>query len=140
MKYSDKLKDPRWQKKRLSILERDDWTCQYCEDNESTLHVHHLNYATEDPWDEENNNLVTICESCHKKEHKHRERYEKELLYLLKNKLYSAYDLEILCEGLRIEQIGYKRNLISAVIGQIRVSPKFQNTVVELFRNYREIL
>jgi len=140
MKYSDKLKDPKWQKKRLTILERDDWTCQYCYDTESTLHVHHLNYTTEDPWNEEDDNLVTTCEACHKKEHDHREKYEKELLYLLKNKLYSSDDLDILCAGLRLEQIGYSRNLISTVIGQVRVSPKFQNTVVELFRNYKEIL
>jgi hypothetical protein len=26
-KYSDKLKDPRWQKKRLQIMERDNWCC-----------------------------------------------------------------------------------------------------------------
>ena len=37
--YSQKLKDPRWQKKRLQILERDEWNCQICHDNESTLVV-----------------------------------------------------------------------------------------------------
>ena len=26
MSYSDKLKDPRWQRKRLEIFERDNWT------------------------------------------------------------------------------------------------------------------
>ena len=25
--YKQKLKDPRWQKKRLKVLERDDWKC-----------------------------------------------------------------------------------------------------------------
>ena len=32
MGYSEKLKDPRWQKKRLEILERDNFRCQYCGD------------------------------------------------------------------------------------------------------------
>jgi len=35
--YAEKLKDPRWQKKRLEIMERDEWTCQWCVDSESPL-------------------------------------------------------------------------------------------------------
>jgi hypothetical protein len=34
--YSDKLKNPKWQKIRLQVLERDEWCCQYCFDGEST--------------------------------------------------------------------------------------------------------
>ena len=33
--YSEKLKDPRLQKKRLQILERDNWTCQTVAWNEA---------------------------------------------------------------------------------------------------------
>ena len=44
MEYAEKLKDPRWQKKRLEILERDAWVCQKCFDTKSTLHVHHRIY------------------------------------------------------------------------------------------------
>lgn len=33
MTYSQKLRDPRWQKKRLEILERDSFTCQHCHDH-----------------------------------------------------------------------------------------------------------
>ena len=51
-KYSDKMKDPRWQKKRLEIFERDGWSCCRCGDTESTLNVHHLRYVPgHDPWD-----------------------------------------------------------------------------------------
>lgn len=38
--YLEKLKDPRWQKRRLEIFQRDEFTCQVCFDTESTLHVH----------------------------------------------------------------------------------------------------
>lgn len=62
--YQKKLLDPRWQKKRLKILERDDWTCQRCGDSTSFLHVHHLSYGKE-PWDVSNDLLVTLCENCH---------------------------------------------------------------------------
>jgi 5-methylcytosine-specific restriction endonuclease McrA len=34
--YGDKLKDPRWQKRRLEIFKRDEWTCQQCGDTETT--------------------------------------------------------------------------------------------------------
>ncbi len=64
MTYSDKLKDPRWQKKRLQILERDNWKCKKCSDEETPLHVHHLEYNG-DPWETDNKYLVTLCEHCH---------------------------------------------------------------------------
>jgi hypothetical protein len=70
-KYSTKLKDPRWQKKRLQILERDEFTCQNCLDSESTLHVHHKAYIQDrDPWDYPDTLLVTLCEGCHERESK----------------------------------------------------------------------
>lgn len=66
MNYSEKLKDPRWQKKRLEILERDGWKCMGCGDKEKTLHVHHIFYFPgRDPWDIENGFLITFCEECH---------------------------------------------------------------------------
>jgi hypothetical protein len=64
MSYSDKLKDPRWQKKRLQILDRDDFTCRYCSDTETELHVHHLEYNGE-PWQQSNDKLITLCKHCH---------------------------------------------------------------------------
>lgn len=67
--YYELLKDPRWQKKRLEILNRDEFTCQYCGDNESTLHVHHKYYDNKlKPWEYENKFLITFCETCHKDE------------------------------------------------------------------------
>jgi hypothetical protein len=66
MSYQEKLKDPRWQKKRLEILQRDKWTCRFCGEKEKTLHVHHLFYFKDrDPWDIDNGFLLTLCEDCH---------------------------------------------------------------------------
>ena len=65
--YSEKLKDPRWQKKRLEILERDEWECKACGDKDTTLHVHHIFYIPgKEPWEIPNGLLVTFCERCHK--------------------------------------------------------------------------
>ena len=69
MTYSEKLKDPRWQKKRLEILNRDKFTCQSCGDNTKTLHVHHQLYQRNfDPWDYDDRMLLTLCEDCHQSE------------------------------------------------------------------------
>lgn len=68
--YSEKLKDPRWQKLRLEILERDGWRCQCCGDAKSTLHVHHKYYESGfDPWDYDQGTLETLCETCHESMH-----------------------------------------------------------------------
>lgn len=70
-KYSELLRDPRWQKKRLEVMQRDHFTCQHCKDTKSTLNVHHCYYGkTVDgvrrmPWDYEISSLVTLCEDCH---------------------------------------------------------------------------
>lgn len=64
--YSEKLLNPRWQKKRLEILQRDKWSCQICLDKSNTLHVHHLVYhGGLDPWDYEDKDLLTLCDAHH---------------------------------------------------------------------------
>lgn len=66
MTYAEKLKDPRWQKKRLEIFERDGWECKLCFDKNKTLHVHHRSYSRGvEPWDYDNSMLVTLCCDCH---------------------------------------------------------------------------
>lgn len=64
--YSEKLKDPRWQKKRLEVMKANDFCCEICGDGESTLHVHHKEYfKNREPWDYDNKQLSVICEECH---------------------------------------------------------------------------
>jgi hypothetical protein len=66
MNYKELLKDPRWQRKRLEILQRDDFTCRQCGSKENTLHVHHHYYTKgKSPWDYDNRVLVTLCDECH---------------------------------------------------------------------------
>lgn len=67
--YSAKLLDPRWQKLRLQILERDGWACRICFSDSLTLHVHHAIYSDGEPWGVPASWLVTLCFECHEKEH-----------------------------------------------------------------------
>jgi hypothetical protein len=67
--YAKKLLDPRWQKKRLGILNRDEWACRICNDKTKTLHVHHRVYiGSKEPWEVPDSALVTLCEDCHRDE------------------------------------------------------------------------
>ena len=67
--YSEYLKNPKWQKKRLEILSRDNFSCVVCGNGivtDTQVHVHHLSYRKGCmPWEYDNSNFVTLCEQCH---------------------------------------------------------------------------
>jgi hypothetical protein len=66
--HQKKLCTPQWRTKRAEILKRDNSRCVVCSAKEN-LHVHHLAY-TGQPWEAPNDDLVTLCSTCHKKEHR----------------------------------------------------------------------
>ena len=79
MDYSEKLRLPKWQKKRLEIFQRDNFMCVNCGDGEHNLQVHHIEYlGSLEPWEYPNDMLKTLCEPCHGKE-KDRPELEKNL-------------------------------------------------------------
>lgn len=64
--YAQKLKDPRWQKLRLEIMEKDKFQCRGCGSTAKTLSVHHITYIKGmEPWDYHPMYLVTLCDGCH---------------------------------------------------------------------------
>lgn len=68
--YSELLRDPRWQKKRLEVLEEKHWQCEACRETDTTLHVHHKHYVQgREPWDYEDDQLAVLCENCHSSRH-----------------------------------------------------------------------
>ncbi|MCK5617048.1 HNH endonuclease [Candidatus Pacearchaeota archaeon] len=90
MTYQEKLRDPRWQRKRLEIMERDKWECKKCGNDTKTLHVHHRNYENYiDPWDYPNDTLVTLCDSCHTYEHKRLESSNSDTISWMRHSLFS---------------------------------------------------
>lgn len=100
--YSEKRKDPRWQKKRLEVMNRDEFTCQVCFGKETTLNVHHRWYERgKDPWDYPDECFLTLCECCHEVETADRESMESALLSTLKR--------HFLCDGLNSLAHGFAR-------------------------------
>lgn len=100
--YSKKLLDPRWQRKRLEILQRDNFTCTImgCMDNKSTLHVHHLDYIPgKEPWDYPDNYLTTLCVSCHDDITRERLIHEKKIISQVRLKLKDTF-IQMCCAQL----------------------------------------
>jgi hypothetical protein len=66
MTYSEKLKDPRWQRRRLEVLEAAQWKCERCDAGDKTLHVHHNFYRSKtEPWEYPHHAFAALCEECH---------------------------------------------------------------------------
>ena len=67
---TDSYRDPRWQKKRLQVFERDGFKCVACGDVTSPLHAHHISYNGQ-PWETPIDEIQTLCEDCHSSLPKH---------------------------------------------------------------------
>ena len=121
MNYSEQLKSPMWQKKRLEILNRDNFTCQDCGDTESQLQVHHKSYVFGNKaWEYDNDNLVTLCETCHS------------CLTDLKKIIKLRIDNQFISS----DQLHYVEKIISALgrmnLGDISQVAKFTDFIFEL--------
>ena len=125
MNYAEKLKDPRWQKKRLKILERDNWCCQWCGTEENTLNVHHLKYSNGDPWDIEDHHLTTLCEDCHEKYPELINRAIENLVDVVKSLGFDVYSIDLLGYALS------KENVADKLVGRV-VSGEFKKRTNEI--------
>ena len=54
--------------RREAILHRDNYTCQCCGKKNCRLEVHHIRFKSDGGTDDEEN-LITLCEDCHKGVH-----------------------------------------------------------------------
>jgi len=87
--YSEKLRDPRWQKKRLEIFNRDNWECQKCGEKEKELHIHHKEYIYGlEPWEYSDKLIITYCAECHKKTHSEKMCCDKTYRGLVRKRFY----------------------------------------------------
>jgi len=137
--YSQKLKDPRWQKRRLEILERDNWTCQICQDTSTTLIVHHRDYLPNtDPWNYPNHLLVTLCEDCHEIERESRSEYEKLLLKNLRISFF-ADDLRRFALGFSKLELLHASEVVASVYEDALSSQEIQRELIDRFFLARKV-
>lgn len=132
--YSEKLKDPRWQKKRLEILEKRNWCCESCYDDKSTLNVHHKNYRSNaEPWDYDDELLIVLCDDCHKKEHEDIDDSLHDLCGFVKDKFISP-QIFSLCTAFRHIKLVHTGDVIASAIEDLFSSEvKMEKLVDEYF-------
>ena len=66
MTYQEQIQSPKWQRKRLEIMQRDNFTCVDCGFDDRMLHVHHTLYVRGRMiWEYSNGVLTTLCDICH---------------------------------------------------------------------------
>ena len=72
--YEESLTSDKWKNKRLQILNRDNYQCQYCKSTKN-LQVHHKYYSKYpngkmvEPWNYPDDALITLCQNCHTRVH-----------------------------------------------------------------------
>ena len=82
--YSNLLKNPKWQKKRLEVLEAMGFKCENCGKDDQELQVHHRIYSANlKPWEHDIKTMAVWCENCHKSYHQNKD-------YILKNLSYAS--------------------------------------------------
>ncbi len=102
MTYAEKLKNPLWQRKRLEVMNRDEFRCCNCYDNTKTLHVHHLDYISgREPWEYDNDYLMTLCHECHQEIAERRPDFEKELISLFRLKVGNTFTMQCILDVFR---------------------------------------
>lgn len=135
--YQEKLRDPKWQKIRLKILNRDEWSCQKCYDTEKTLHVHHRRYSNEykDPWDYPENLLVTLCEDCHQQETDQMKDTLKYLCEVFQERFFSEDILSII-KGLERYSMPHLPDVCATAISHSLASPLEAQRIVDSYFEY----
>jgi 5-methylcytosine-specific restriction endonuclease McrA len=62
-----RLENREYRALRRCVLRRDGWRCQFC-GSMTNLEVHHQQFRSHS-GDDKDNNLITLCSSCHRTMH-----------------------------------------------------------------------
>ena len=128
--YQLKLKDTRWQRKRIKILNRDDCYCVVCGE-ETNLQVHHIAYNGE-PWDVDDRFLVTLCKDCHEHEELALKNLGSDLLTRFRKLGFMANDIEHLLITLSCYENWRQNDVVLSMIKELLTD----DVIYQLVQNY----
>jgi hypothetical protein len=78
--YKEQLKDPRWQRLRLQILDAANWGCEDCGRRDLELHVHHCAYMPRRAaFEHKHDLLMALCYECHERRQRLEDTFRIEL-------------------------------------------------------------
>lgn len=112
--YNELLISPEWEARRSEILKKDEFKCRRCKKKQydkgiyTRLNVHHLRYVIGKlPWQYPDEELITLCESCHKTEHQILFYNKNEIIQLNWKRINShLYDNDIVSKSYEIKVEG----------------------------------
>lgn len=132
--YYQRLKDPRWQKKRLDIMDRDNFSCQICGATKKTLNIHHKRYLVhKEIWDVPDSLLVTLCEDCHQQEAENLTSVVQDITSIIRQKFFSN-SIYTLTQALISERFELPENELAEIILFAFTDDK---TINQIKKNYR---
>ena len=136
MNYSDLLQHPKWQKMRLKILERDEFVCQSCFDDQNTLHVHHRYYfPNRKPWEYPPEALITLCKDCHKIESENIQEACDLLIQVMREKFLST-QIENFAIGVLEGELSHVPDVVSEAFKHAFLTPDIQKMMIDLYFEY----
>lgn len=121
MNYSYQLKSPKWQKKRLDILNLRGFKCEKCNCEENQLHVHHRFYLkNRKAWEYDNDVFQVLCYICHENEHKKEDQQKFEisdiwLFFIQRYELVNNQNVLSLLELMHSMETRYDPNTLNVI-------------------------
>jgi len=120
--YKQQINHPKWQRRRLEVMERDGFQCQVCFDRNKKQNVHHKYYIYNKLiWEYPDELLLTVCEDCHKKIHTFIEKditLTKIVEYLMINKTDFIIIMERIKELYNQQPYNFEKTLNRLILSQ----------------------
>jgi len=134
--YAKKYRDPRWQKKRLEVMQRDEFTCQSCCDDTKTLNVHHRFYLPDkEPWEYPSDVLITLCEDCHEEEKEGKNEADYFILQAIRLHFLNS-DIHSLADGLFKMKLCHLHEVVASVFEWVFTDKNIQIELIERYFEY----
>lgn len=140
MDYKEQIKSPKWQRRRLEILQRDDFTCQICGCKDKMLHVHHTAYERNKMiWEYPDEMLITMCNECHSLEH-NMDNLITKLLHMIKTRGVTNHEIITLLDFIDTKLFNGESDAILKITGEYGIQEITNYPYVKQLENRRNLI